>query len=141
MPQSQASRIVVGVDGSEQSKAALRWAARQASLTGAALEVITAWELPASWGFSPVPEHFDPEAEAEKSLKETVTEALGPSPEMEVSLRVIESHPVPALLGAAQGADLLVVGSQGHGGFKGMLLGSVSQHCAAHATCPVVVVH
>jgi len=135
-------RIVVGVDGSPSSIRALRWAADQARLTGARLQVLTAWEFPTSYGWvPPYPPDFDPSGDARRSLEEAVAEALGDHLGLEVELVVGEGHPAPLLLEAARGASLLVVGSRGHGGFAGMLLGSVSEHCVRHAPCPVMVVH
>ena len=131
-------RIVVGVDGSEVSKGALRWAARQARLTGASLDVVMTWELPTLphgvWG------GYDESQDAQQALNETVRDVLGKTKEGEVLTRAIEGPPAPRLLEAAKGADLLVVGSEGHGPVAGLLLGSVSQQCVAHAPCPVVVV-
>jgi nucleotide-binding universal stress UspA family protein len=134
-------RIVVGVDGSPSSKAALAWAARQATLTGATLEVVGAWGYPVYFGTTPVwPSDFDPQAIAEDSIRQAIDEILGTHPGLEVRSTVREADPSIALLDAAEGAELLVVGSRGHGAFAGMLLGSVSQHCVSHAHCPVVVV-
>lgn len=134
-------RIVVGVDGSPSSCQALRWAARQAKLTGASLEVVTSWELPTSYGWMPpYPSDFDPAGEAKRNLQATVAEVLGDDPGVDIEHTVAEGHPAPVLLAAAKGASMLVVGSRGHGGFTGMLLGSVSDHCVSHAPCPVTVV-
>jgi len=133
--------IVVGVDGSEPSRRALRWAADQAKLTGAELTVVTTWEYPPTLGWAPpYPSDFDPNADAEKAVRATIDTVLGADPGVVVHLRVSEGHPAFVLTGAAKGAELLVVGSRGHGAFAGMLLGSVSEYCAAHAPCPVVVV-
>ena len=133
--------IVVGVDGSEASLDALRWAAQQAQLTGASLDVVTAWEYPTAFGWAPpIPADWNPEAEARLDLAESVERTLGKTPSVNVRQVVVEGHPAPALLAAAEHADLLVVGSRGHGAFVGMLVGSVSEHCVSHATCPVVVV-
>jgi nucleotide-binding universal stress UspA family protein len=133
--------IVVGVDGSDSSIEALRWAVGQAKLTGASLEVMTAWEYPVSYGWTvPWPEDFNPEKEAEDALAQTVRSEVGPDSGLEVQETVVEGHPAPALLEAAKKANLLVVGSRGHGAFAGMMLGSVSEHCASNASCPVVVV-
>ncbi len=132
-------RIVVGVDGSEGSKEALRWAAGQAQLTGASLEVVTAWEVPVVpygiWA------GYDAGPEAQETLQQTVQEVLGTVEEGDVVLRATEGRPAFTLLEAAEKADLLVVGSsRGHGAFVGLLLGSVGPECLTHASCPVVVV-
>jgi nucleotide-binding universal stress UspA family protein len=137
----RAPGIVVGVDGSEPSKRALRWAADQAKLTGTELTVVTTWEYPSTLGWAPpYPSDFDPDKDARKALHETVHAVLGPDPGIVANEEVTEGHPAFVLVEAAQGAELLVVGSRGHGAFAGMLLGSVSEYCASHAPCPVVVV-
>jgi len=134
--------IVVGVDGSEPSLQALRWAARQARLTGATLRVLTTWEVATGTGWAPTfPIDFDPEVIARQALDEAITDTLGTDPEVPVERIVEEGHAAPVLLAAAKGADLVVVGSHGHGAFAGMLLGSVSEHLVRHAPCVVVVVH
>jgi len=133
-------RIVVGVDGSGESKAALLWAARQAHLTGAHLEVVATWEWPASHGWSvPFPSDYDPVNDVQKMLDQAVAEAQSRYSEVTFRPVIIEGHPAPALVEASLGADLLVVGSRGHGEFAGMLLGSVSEHCVSNAHCPVLV--
>ncbi len=135
-------RIVVGVDGSESSKDALRWAAHQAVLTGDSLEAVITWEIsPNSYGVAlPLPSDYDPAAIAKQTLGETILDVLGESGGAHVFARVVEGSPARSLLDISKGADLLVLGSRGHGPFVGMLLGSVSEYCADHATCPVVVV-
>ena len=133
-------RIVVGVDSSPSSKNALRWAAHQAKLTGATLEVVITWEYPISFGWSPpYPADFDPQADAQRALDHTVQEVLGSAPDMTILTRVVEGHPAPVLVDLSRGAELLVVGSRGHGRIAGMLLGSVSEHCVTNAHCPVLV--
>lgn len=133
--------IVVGMDGSEPSKRALRWAADQATLTGAELRIVTTWEYPPTLGWAPpYPSDFDPDAEARKAQAEAVDSVLHDDPGVARQLVVTEGHPAFVLTEAAKGAALLVVGSRGHGAFAGMLLGSVSEYCAAHTPCPVVVV-
>jgi nucleotide-binding universal stress UspA family protein len=136
-------RIVVGVDGSESSKHALRWAVRQAELTGASVDAINAWEIPPYTGLAPILEtgaEGDALAKAgEEVLAEALAEVAGEHPSAVIRTRVVQGHPAFALLQAAEGADLLVLGCRGHGGFIGALLGSVSQHCVQHAPCPVVV--
>jgi nucleotide-binding universal stress UspA family protein len=139
-PAGSPPMIVVGVDGSEPSKRALRWAADQAKLTGAELKVVTTWEYPPTLGWAPpYPSDFDPDADARQALQATVDTVLGDDHGV-MQLEVTEGHPAFVLTEAADGATLLVVGSRGHGAFAGMLLGSVSEYCAAHAPCPVVVV-
>lgn len=139
-------RIVVGVDGSPGSTGALRWAMKQAHLTGATVEAITTWQDPAQYGtaYGWTSAAFEGDSYATtmvKVLDETVAEVAAELPHpVPVLARVVEGHAAGELLRAAAGADLLVVGSRGHGTFAGVLLGSVSQHCVQHAPCPVVVV-
>jgi len=139
-------RIVVGVDGSPNSKAALRWAITQARLTGAGIDAVAAWQEPVltgySYGWSPVRYEGDSIATiTEKILAETVADVAGErNKPVEIETRVVRGHPAQVLIEAADGAQLLVLGSRGHGTFAGMLLGSVSQHCVQQAPCPVVVV-
>ncbi len=133
-------RIVAGIDGSEASLEALSWAARQADLTGSVLEVVMTWEWPSSLGWAvPVPEDFNPEADVRRTLDAAIDSTRATYPEVVVEPRVVNGHPAPALVDAAGGADLLVVGSRGHGQFVGMLLGSVSEYCVNNAACPVLV--
>jgi nucleotide-binding universal stress UspA family protein len=130
--------IVVGVDGSPSSEEALRWALRQSSLTGQEVHAVNSWGYAVDYGVAMG--DFDWQQDAESVLEKSVQQVTGGDAER-VHQHVIAGHPVRALLDAAKDADLLVVGCRGHGGFTGMLLGSVSQHVAAHATCPVLVVH
>lgn len=134
-------RIVVGVDGSATSEPALRWALEQARLTGATVAAVHAWDMPISYGV-PVMLNSgeDLAAAAERLLEETVAKAAAGYPQVPVERQVVRGHPATVLLDAAEDAELLVVGSHGHGGFVSALLGSVSQHCIHHASCPVVVV-
>jgi nucleotide-binding universal stress UspA family protein len=132
-------RIVVGVDGSPASLDALRWAVAQAALTGAVVEAVTAWQFPATYGGYPVDAGADWRANAQTIQETAIKEALGDEATALVR-RVAQGHSVRVLLDVAADAELLVVGSRGHGGFTGMLLGSVSEHVVAHAPCAVVVV-
>jgi nucleotide-binding universal stress UspA family protein len=136
-----AGTIVVGVDGSGQARQALGWAARQAELTGARLLAVTAWEMPAAL-IGPVvfPETYNPAADAEHLARQEIEAVLGMTPPVPVDLIVAEGHPAPVLIEAAKGADLLVVGNRGYGGFTGMLIGSVSEHLASHSPCPLVII-
>jgi nucleotide-binding universal stress UspA family protein len=140
---STAPRIVAGVDGSTSARRALRWAIRQAELTGGSVDAVIAWECPASYagyGMAPIGvSDFDFASWTEKTLAEEVAAATGDST-VDVRTQVTEGSPAQVLLAAAEGADLLVVGSRGHGGFAEALLGSVGQHCVHHAHCPVVVI-
>lgn len=131
-------RIVVGVDGSEASVDAVRWAVRQARLTGSELEVLTSWHFPsqyAEW----VADEIDWDARARALLEDTLA-AVHIEKDLQITRTARPGHPAAVLTDASATAELLVVGSRGHDGFAGMLLGSVSTHVAAHAHCPVVVV-
>ena len=135
-----AKRIVVGIDGSPSSIAAAEWAARQAELTQSSLHAVTTWHPPTSFGYPmPIPESYDPASDATAVLDDAVASLRSRHPNVEIHTSVAEGHPAPILVEASTGADLLVVGSRGHGEFAGMLLGSVSEHCVGHARCPVVV--
>src|ERR1700722_6222399 len=131
-------RIVVAVDGSESSLSALRWAIRQAVLTGSAVHPVTA----ASYGYVQVgtAEDYDFKGLTEKVLADAISSNLAPDSDVRVHSHVIEGNASQVLIEASDGAELLVVGSRGHGGFTEALLGSVSQHCVHYAHCPVVVI-
>jgi len=131
---------VVGIDGSESSKAALAWAVRQAALTGVEVEAVIAWQIPVYYGTVASGEGIDFGKVAASVLDEAIAQAAPLAPEAVIRPLVVQDNPARALLAAAKGAELLVVGSRGHGGFTEALLGSVGQHCVHHAGCPVVVV-
>jgi len=137
----QEHRIVAGVDGSASSKAALAWAVRQAGLTGATVDAVTAWDFPVVFP-APWPPQMggDWKELARRVVTEAVDEVSGSASQVEIRPRIEEGNAAQVLVDASDGADLLVVGSRGHGGFVEALLGSVSQHCAHHAGCPVVVI-
>ncbi|PYC82641.1 universal stress protein UspA [Streptomyces tateyamensis] len=138
--QSAGSRIVVGVDGSPSLKQALRWAVDQAERTGAVVEAVACWAYPTvyGWGMTGV----DPELPdiTGKMLAQAVAEVVGDDPPVEIRESVVLGNAAEVLLDRAHGAERLVVGNRGHGGFSGALLGSVGQHCVQHAHCSVVVV-
>jgi nucleotide-binding universal stress UspA family protein len=137
--------IVVGVDGSGGSRKALKWAAAEAAGHGADLVVVNVWEhtlLPPAGSVS-VSEHFvpDPSQRTAEDLLQVIKEELGDDPPVLVRPHVKQGRPAKVLIEESADADLLVVGERGHGGFAGLVLGSVSQHVAAYAKCPVTVVH
>lgn len=138
-----AGRIVVGVDGSDHSRAALRWAAEEARMRGMTLDVVLAWRPPYST-FVPsfdVPSVDELEGAARATLLDLMKgEGLSEHGDPMANAIPIEGPPAPSLVEAAIGADLLVVGARGLGAFRGMMLGSVSQHCVTHAPCSVVVI-
>jgi nucleotide-binding universal stress UspA family protein len=128
---------VVGVDGSASSQQALRWAARQARLTGEELRAVSVWDYPTG---ALVLEDIDWFGLTSKTLNDAITASLDLDEADRVQRSVLRGYPARVLLDVAAGADLLVVGSRGRGGMVGMLLGSVSQTVVVNARCPVVVV-
>ncbi|MDQ0261360.1 universal stress protein [Sinomonas atrocyanea] len=139
MSDGKAYRIVVGVDGSPGSVLALEWALEEAKLRGGTIRVITAWHYPALGEAADTASDYETlkqaAARAQTKLLAGAQAKGAPS-----SGEVIEGAPVQVLLEAAGDADLLVVGSRGHGGFRGLLLGSVSSQLVHHAPCPVTIV-
>lgn len=140
-------RIVVGVDGSPGSALALDWAVREAGQRGATVHAVMAWEYPQTYGANVWSLGMDPSLDVQEGLAASaaaeaarIAGEASESQDMVVTSAAVEGHPAFALMQAAEDADLLVVGSRGHGGFVGALLGSVSQHVVCHASCPVVVV-
>lgn len=131
-------RIVVAIDGSDSSTRALRWAVSEARLRDAELEVVHAWHMPTSGGYPYATLAYDPAPFADAArqvLDNAVHEAAVP-----VKQTLVNGGASEAILSAAKGADLVVLGTRGLGGFAGLLLGSVSHQVAHHATCPVVLV-
>lgn len=132
--------VVVGVDGSASGFGALEWAATQCALSGADLLIVVVWDWPTSYGWAmPLPDGYRPEDDAERLVEECEARARALHPSIVVKGVTMEGNPAARLVEASRGAALLVVGSRGHGQLAGMLLGSVSKHCVAHAHCPVVV--
>ena len=142
-------RIVVGADGSEGGHAALRWAIAEAKLRGLSLEVVHAWQpMSPTWaGLGAMGAAAEPPVGADE-LREFAQSVLDASlaahrdelDDLDVEARLSEGHPASVLVEASRHADLLVVGSRGLGGVRGMLMGSVSRHVVHHAHCPVVVI-
>jgi nucleotide-binding universal stress UspA family protein len=136
--------VLVGVDGSRGSRKALVWAAAEAAEHGADLIVLNVWERallpPLGSGAVPPGEVPDTSKLAADSLIKIIKEELGDNPPVLAQPRVKQGNPAEVLIEQSASADLLVVGTRGHGGFAGLVLGSVSQHVAAYAQCPVTVV-
>jgi nucleotide-binding universal stress UspA family protein len=137
--------VVVGHDGSGCAQEAVQWAARLAERAHWPLHVVRAWRIatapqPASWAPGFVPPISDYEQAVQADLESDVADVLGAERARSVTCHVVHAPPVRALIQAAEGADLLVVGARGRGGFAGLLLGSVSDQVAHHAPCPVTVV-
>ena len=139
MAASESFRIVVGVDGSDQSGAAMDWAIGESRLRKGEVQALTAWSFPyvsdamgTAWDY----EIFQKDAQAilEAELERVKDRGVP------VTGKIVEGNPASALIGASRDADLVVVGSRGHGGFTGMLLGSVSHQTIHHAHCPVLVI-
>jgi nucleotide-binding universal stress UspA family protein len=136
--------IVVGHDGSKCAQEALRWAGRLARRAALDLHVVRSWAMttaprPATWTPGYVPPLVEWEQAVLAELSGHVATA-GLDPEVRVSCHAVHKAPVPALMAAAEGANLLVVGARGRGGFTGLLLGSVGDQLVHHAPCPVTVV-
>ena len=141
MAEESVPRIVVGVDGSNQSREALRWALTQAAIAGVAVDAVIAWHVPSFVYAASIslPSGLDFEEDARRVLDEVVADVAANSPAT-INKVVLEGSPAQVLMAEAKGAQLLVVGASGHGAFAGILLGSVSEHLVTHAPCPVVVV-
>ena len=143
---ADSTKIVVGVDGSPSSRAALRWAVKQAALTGGTVDAIMAWHLPmalrtSAWAPIYVDEMTELEQDARKVLGAVISDEVEQADGQRVTARVVNGHPADVLLDAAADADLLVIGSRGHGSVADALLGSVGRYCVHHAHCPVLIMH
>ena len=142
-----AGKIVVGVDGSDPSQKAVHWAAGEARLRGAKLVAVHAWSyypsLPSD-SLDPmlVTPGFNAQLgrDAERFVEQEVEKLSGDAPGIEIEARAVEGPAASVLVDIAKDADLLVLGTRGHGGFSGLLLGSVSQQVSHHAPCPLVLV-
>ncbi len=133
------ARIVVGVDGSAASIEALRWAVTQAELTGATVQAIATWQAPDQNGIAFYTADLDWFDLTKRTLDVAIKEAgVGDHPGVDAV--VMQGTPAHVLVEASRAAQLLVVGTRGHGGFAGLLLGSTSTYVIAHAACPVLVV-
>ncbi len=130
---------MVGIDGSHSSIAGLLWAADEAAFTGATLELVHSWEWLTGAGWAPIPSDFDPQHGAETVLNGAIDTARALHPTLVIAATTAEGQAADRLVGASTGAELLVVGCRGHSELSGLLLGSVSDYCATHAHCPVLV--
>lgn len=134
-------RIVVGVDGSQAAREALRWAIDEARRRDATVEAVYAWHQPFMAGYMMEGEldlgHYEEEAQ---KILDTAVDAVKDGAGVTIERKLVAGSAAGALVDEAKGAALLVVGSRGRGGFSGLLLGSVSQQAAHHAPCPVVII-
>lgn len=136
------SRILVGVDGSDASIHALRRGARIAGALKAPLEAITTWEFPIMLDGAYYPmDNWSPENDAQQILANAIDQAYGDTPPANLTRTTLQGAPARVLIDASEHASMLILGSRGHGGFAGLLLGSVSAACAEHAHCPVLIMH
>lgn len=138
-------RIVVGVDGSEYSRLALGWASETAGEYGADLLVVSVWTPPPPmidppYGSFPWGADINPTENAQAMLERNLQEVFEAGPPTFLRTQICEGNAAKVLIDLSEDADLMVVGSRGLGGFKGLLLGSVSQSVAAHADCSVIIV-
>jgi nucleotide-binding universal stress UspA family protein len=135
--------VVVGVDGSDPSVAALSWASRYGAATGATVRAVRVWHYPTAAGLPPgkTPEPVEDEVEGwvRDELTQAVTKA-NPDSSAQVETKIVYGHPAQALIDESRGQSLLVLGHRGHGGFAEALTGSIVIHCVNHAACPAVVV-
>jgi nucleotide-binding universal stress UspA family protein len=135
---TRTANVVVGVDGSADGAQAVRWAEEYAAATGADLTLVTAWHWPTSYGVPITWQGWDPAADAQRVLEKTAAGlTLDPA---RVHLRVEPGPPGEVLIKVSAGADLLAVGTRGHGRLASAVLGSVSSYCVHHADCTVTVV-
>ena len=142
------AEVVVGVDGSEGSNEAVRWALAEAALRGATLRLVCVYQTPAAWlgmgealgsAVTATVSDEDLRNYAEETISAAL-EAIGGAGDVQTVPDARPGHPADALIEASRDADLLVLGSRGHGEFGSVLLGSVSTHCTHHASCPVTVI-
>jgi nucleotide-binding universal stress UspA family protein len=134
------TRIVVGYDGSPDSTSALEWAVHESEAKGDRLELIATWHWPVGIGWPGIVTGYDPGDDVQETLDKTLSDLRTSHPDIDATARIVQGSPADTLVEASRGARLLVLGTRGHGELAGLLIGSVSQYCAAHAYCPVIVV-
>lgn len=133
--------IIVGVDGSPSSIDALHMAVDFARATGAPIEAVTAWQFPVMYDGTFPTEVWSPEGEAKTILAAALDAAFPEGTPPDVTSSILAGPTAAALIAKSKHASMLVIGSRGRGGFRGLLLGSVSTACAQHAHCPVLIMH
>lgn len=132
--------VVVGIDGSEASVRALDWAITEAQQSGAVLDIVTAWMFPMALGYAFTTTVNEVRDKARSLVDQAISYVTEVAPDVVVHGETTEQSPGPALVKASKGADLLVVGSRGVGGFEELLVGSIARYCARHASCSVLLV-
>lgn len=137
---NEQSLILVGFDGSDESKRALTWAADLAHLIDGGVTAVSAWEFPSGYDVPYAFEGWDPETEPRAEFDRTVQEMPADRRTRVHGLDVVRGDPARVLVERSRGATMLVVGSRGLGGFASLLMGSVSAKCVRHSACPVLVV-
>lgn len=143
---ASSDRIVVGIDGSDPSRVALRWAHFVATATASTIEAVAVWQATTAFGlvgagWGALPPDWDPARITRDGLQRTLDDVFGDQRPPGLVARVEQGNIAQVLLELSADARMLVVGSRGHGGFASLLLGSVSAACTEHATCPVLVIH
>jgi nucleotide-binding universal stress UspA family protein len=139
-PVGRHGRIVVGIDGSEESVTALRRGIRIANALNASVEAVSSWRLPGTYGMMGEVE-YSPLDDADAILSGAIKSVFGAKAPQWFTTATFEGNAADVLIEQSRGAEMLIVGSRGHGGLAGVLLGSVSARCAEHAHCPVLIIH
>jgi nucleotide-binding universal stress UspA family protein len=138
-PSDRHRRIVVGIDGSEASVSAMRRAVQIATALGAPVEALSSWRMPT--GYTVGNFEYSPEEDARAMLSGATKSVFGSTVPKWFSTATFEGAAADVLVEQSTGAQMLVVGSRGHGGIAGLLIGSVSARCAERANCPVLIIH
>lgn len=134
-------RLVVGVDGSDSSLSALRRGARMATALDGSLEAVIVWHFPGDGFLYPPITEWSPEKDADTVVRTAADAVFGETWPTWFTVSTRQGAPAQVLIDESEGAEMLILGSRGHGGFPGLLLGSVSHSCAQHAHCPVLIMH
>lgn len=140
MTSSDSPLIVAGVDGSEQSRHALEWAAKHAQQTGSRVRAVAVWHLPVQFGYRVTASEDELQKQAKRWLDDAVARVKESFPDCAIESQNKRGHPVDVMVEQSVEAELLVIGNKGHGALIGTLLGSVALQVLNHSRCPVVVV-